>query len=244
MPHYSKAPITEAIVDIRTEQPSALRFDDLQAVAKRLNEYTLAETRNLTQAVFQVGSPPQASAQERPWALVFRNGNNTQVLQVRLDGFTFSRLKPYEDFEHLTGEARKLWDIYREVASPKKITRVALRYINQFDFAGESIEPEDYLNTFPRVPEKLPAGFRDFGPFWMNLIMPQTDLNGTLVINEGNTPPRSPRTIPIVLDLDLFVENPPVASEQELWAFFEKLRERKNLYFEASITEKTRGLIR
>ena len=152
------------------------------------------------------------------------------------------RLQPYEDWEHLRDEARRLRDIYRELVHPKRVTNAAVRYINQFVFAGETIEPEEYLKTFPNVSEEIPPELRNF-TFIMNLQMPQPDLNGMLTLNVGNTNPRTPGTIPILLDLSLVVNSPPASSEQELWGFFEKLRARKNLYFEACITNKTRELI-
>jgi uncharacterized protein (TIGR04255 family) len=243
MPHYNKAPITEALIDIRAALPSELRFEDLRTIKQSLSDYPQEETRNLGEGMFQFGPAVQAVAHQRPWGLVFRNQNDNQVVQFRLDGFTFSRLEPYEDWEHLRDEARRLWDIYRGVVRPKAVSRVALRYINLFNFPGETVEPEEYLNIFPQVTEKLPSELRDFGPFLLNLSMPQHDLKGFLVINEGNAQSRKPGTIAIVLDFDLFVESPPVANEQELWAFLEKLRKRKNVYFEACITDKTRGLI-
>lgn len=243
MPNYKNAPIKEALIDIRVELPPDMRFEDLEGIKTHLSEYPLEETRNLSQATFQFGPVVEANAQQKPWALVFRNQANNQVLQVRLDGFTFSRLEKYEDWEHLRDEARRLWLIYRSLVRPKKISRVALRYINQLDLVGERIEPEEYLNVFPQVPETLQPELRNFGPFLLNLRMHQPDLKGTLVINEGNASPKSPDTVSIVLDLDLQVENPPVETEQELWEFFEKLRDRKNLYFEACITNKTRELI-
>ena len=245
MPHYKKAPIKEAVIDIGVELSSELRFEDLQALRKHVSsDYPREETRNRGEFMLQFAPSVQASAQQKPWALMFRNESNNQVLQVRLDGFTFSRLEPYEDFEHLRDEARRLWDIYRELVRPKSITRVAVRYINQFNLPGERVEPEDYLNVFPYVSTKLPPELRDFGPYLMNLRMYQRDLNGFLVVNQAMTTPRQPDIISIVLDFDLHVENPPVTDEQALWAFFDKLRERKNLYFEASITDRTRELIR
>jgi len=169
------------------------------------------------------------------------------VVQVRLDGFTFSRLHPYEDFEHLRDEARRLWNIYREVVRSRKVTRVAVRYINQFNIPitpGTSIEPEDYFYTFPQVSKNLPTEMRYFGPYLMSLRLFQHDLKGILVLNQAMTPPSLPETISIVLDFDLYIENPPVTNEQQLWAVFDRLRERKNLYFEACITDKARELIR
>jgi uncharacterized protein (TIGR04255 family) len=244
MAHYNKAPITEALIDIRVKLASELRFEDLQAVRKHvISDYPREETHNLGQAMLQFGQSVQASAQQKPWGFIFRNENNTQVLQTRLDGFTFSRLEPYEDFEHLRDEARRLWDIYRELVRPKKVTRIAVRYINQLNLPGVRVEPEDYLKTFPHLSEDLPKELQDFGPFLMSLRVPQPDLGGLLVINEAGTPPKRPGTVSIILDLDLSVENPAVGDEDELWSLFQKLRERKNLYFEACITAKTRELI-
>lgn len=245
VPHYGKAPITEALIDIRVELSPELRFEDLQAVKKHVSsDYPREETRNLAEGMIQFGPSLQASAQQKPWGLMFRNESNNQVLQVRLDGFTFSRLEPYQDFEHLKAEARRLWDIYRELVRPKKITRVAVRYINQLNIPGTIVEPEDYLNTYPHLASQLPAELRDFGPYLMRLPVYQHDLKGVLVLNEAMTPPKMPDTISMVLDLDLYVEMPRVNNEEELWAFFDRLRDRKNLYFEACITDKTRELIR
>jgi len=242
--HYKKAPITEALIDIRVELSSELRFEDLSAFRKHVStDYPREETRNLSQAMLLFGPSVQASAQQQPWGFMFRNETNTQVVQVRLDGFTFSRLEPYEDFEHLRDEARRLWDIYRELVRPKKVVRIAVRYINQLNLPGTRVEPEDYLKTFPHLSGDLPKDLRDFGPFLMNLRVPQPDLKGLLIINEAGTPPKKPETVSIILDLDLSVESPAIESEEEMWAFFQKLRERKNLYFEACITDKTRELI-
>ena len=243
MPHYKRPPIKEALIDIKVELPLDVRFEDLRAVKQYLSEYPHEETRNLGQATIQFGPVLQTDAQQKPWALVFRNRTNNQVLQVRLDGFSFSRLEPYEDWEHLRDEAKRLWVVYRDLVRPTKISRVAVRYVNQLDLVGERVEPEEYLNVFPQVPTELPPKLRDFGPFLLSLRMHQPDLKGTMAINQGSTPPKSPDIVSIVLDLDLYVENPSAQTEQELWVFLEKLRERKNLYFEACITDKTRGLI-
>jgi uncharacterized protein (TIGR04255 family) len=245
MPHYQKAPITEALIDIRADLSPEIRFEDLHAVKKHLiGDYPREEARSLGEGVFHFGDSVQASAQQKPWGLHFRNASDNQVAQFRMDGFTFSRLVPYENWERLRNEGRRLWNVYREVLRPKKIRRIAVRYINQLNLPGESVEPEDYLNTFPQVSQKLPPELRNFGPYLMNIRLYQADLNGFLVLNEGTTPPKKPDVISIALDLDLYVEDPPLNDEEELWAFFEKLRERKNLYFEASITDKTRELIR
>jgi uncharacterized protein (TIGR04255 family) len=244
MPHYNRAPITEALIDIRIEPSTTLKLEDFQPLKTRLADYPKEETRNLNTVTIQFGSGIAQTTEQKPWALILRNNEGNQVVQFSLNGFTFSRLEPYQDWEHLRDESKRLWDIYSALAKPKTIVRIAVRFINVFKFPGERVEPDEYLNIFPEVPKDLPPELRDFGPFSMRLPFPQLDLQGVLVINQGNGI-RQPgdAIIPIILDLDLFVEKPNVANEDELWALFERLRVRKNQYFEASITNKTRELI-
>jgi uncharacterized protein (TIGR04255 family) len=244
MPHYKNAPIREAVIDIKAELSPDIDFEKLRAIQSQvITEYPREETRHLSEGLFQFGPEIKATAQQKPWAVVFWNAPKNQVVQARMDGFAFSRLEPYEDFDRLKNEARRLWDIYREVARPTKIRRVAVRYINQLDLPCNRVDPEDYLNAYPYVSEKLPDALRSIGPFLMNLQLLQDDLKGVLVFNQALTAPKKPDTVSIVLDFDLSVSDPPVTNEQELWEFFEKLRQRKNEYFEAFITDKTRELI-
>jgi uncharacterized protein (TIGR04255 family) len=119
-----------------------------------------------------------------------------------------------------------------------------VRYINQFNFAGTTVSLEQYLNTFPHVPSNLPEGLSDYGAFYMNLQMQQPDLKGMLYLSEVSSPSPSPDVVSIILDLNLSVTSPSVTMGPELWAFFDKLRERKNTYFEACISDATRELIR
>jgi uncharacterized protein (TIGR04255 family) len=247
MPHYDRAPITEALIDIRVEARPDLRFEDLETLKKQFPDYPQEEMRALAEGTFQFGPSVQAVAKQTPFAKILKNAANNQVVQIGIQGFTFSRLAPYETFEKLRDEARRLWNSYREFVKPPKITRVALRYINQFNFPGPVLEPSTYLNTFPQLAQGLPEELRTFDYFLLNLRLPQPDLgeNCVLILNEGGTALQViPGTIPFVLDLGLVAEPSSVTNEQQLWEFFDRLRTRKNQYFEASITEEARKLIR
>jgi uncharacterized protein (TIGR04255 family) len=242
--HYKNAPITEALIDIRVELPSEFGFEQLQAIRSLVaHDYPREETITMGMAKISFVPEIQASGQHKKIGLKLWSAGDKQVFQARLDGFTFSRLEPYETWERLRDEARRLWDVYRGFVNPTKITRVAVRYINQLSFPGVRAEPEDYFKTFPSLTPDLPKELRDFGPFVMSLHLPQPDLKGTLVINEASAQPKRPDTLSTILDIDLFVERPEITDEESLWTFFQKLRDRKNLYFEACITDRTRELI-
>jgi len=242
--HYDNSPIVEALIDIRAETRPELRFEDLNTIAKSLaTEYPRSETRYLSEGKFSFGPETKATAEQKPLALMFFSSDNKQIFQVRTDGITFSRLSPYQTWNTLRDEARRLWTIYQSFAEPRKITRLATRYINQFVFPGNRIEPEDYLKTFAELSRDLPTELRNIGPFSMRLSIPPVDLGGMLVIGEAFGGMAEPDKLPIVLDIDLYTENLSVTDDRDLWDKLEKLRTRKNLYFEACITDRTRELI-
>ncbi len=242
--HYGRAPITEALIDIKVELSSEVDVTLLKNLANELSaDYPREETRTMASAHFVFSSEVRAETEQKELGFARFSKDGKHVVQFRLDGFTFSRLEPYDTWEHLQHQAKALWSRYRDATKPKKITRIAVRYINQFNFPGPSIDLEEYLNIFPEISKRLPAPLRDMGPFAMAIQMPQPDLEGTLIINEAIVNPKAENTIAIILDLDLFVVNPNVPNDDALWALFERLRTRKNEYFEAFITPKTRRLI-
>jgi uncharacterized protein (TIGR04255 family) len=244
--HYEKAPITEALIDIQVEMPASFSFEQLNAIKALVSDdYPHPQQRQLGQAQFLIGPELKASTTNKPFGIQFFSPDRLQVFQANVNGFAFSRLEPYQSWEFLRDEARRLWAIYRATAMPTRITRMAVRYINQFHFpAVTSMEPDDYLNTFPELSKWLPEELRGVSNFSMTLHLPQTDLGATLIVNEALSGPAQENSVPIILDLDLFVDNPALGNDSDMWNLFERLRERKNLYFEACITDKTRELIR
>ena len=163
MPHYERAPIKEALIDIKVE-PSQMPFESLQELGTHLNDYPKRETRNFGAVTIQLGTGIAPTMEQKPWSLVFKNGQDNQVAQFRLDGFTFSRLEPYQDWEHLRDEARRLWEIYRRATGSRKILRVQCAILTCRICLGKGLNHRSTL-TFSTVPENLPAGLRDFGPF-------------------------------------------------------------------------------
>lgn len=135
-----------------------------------------------------------------------------------------------------------IYGIYKDACKPIHVTRVSTRFINQLNLPiKEPINLQDYLNTVPEVSPDLPK--KVLSSFFMQLQIPQEDLNCMLVINEALAPPTSPELITVILDFDLFREQIWPSDTQDIWQFLGELRHRKNQAFEASITDKTRRLI-
>lgn len=244
-PHYNNAPITEALIDLRVEKSVEIDLSTLEKVHNAIaSDYPSCIGIGIAQGAFQFDArSATASASNTPIGYRLSTADQKQVLQVRLDGFTFSRLEPYENWDNLRNEARRLWAIYAEVAQPEKIQRVAVRYINRLNLhigKNRSLDLQDYLRT---VPEVSPDMQSDFSDYLMQLQIPQADLDALLIITQAILPPELEETVAVLLDLDLF-QVADFAIDDEPWNLLEKLRLRKNEIFEACITDKTRDLIR
>jgi uncharacterized protein (TIGR04255 family) len=245
---YSKAPITEALLDIRVELPPSFEFSKLGNLYKAVNsdyprfENTLAIENNLLTGQSITHQTTTTFTGFRFW-----HKHQKQVIQAQLDGFTFSRLTPYEGWEAFSKEAKRLWEIYCEVTEPQHITRIALRYINRFDFPLPMQDFSDYLRTTPNVPSDLTDGISDY---LMQLRIPEPELpdhgsSGWLSLTEAILPSEGdPSTVSVILDIELSYETDLNRKTKDCWELFEKMHNRKNEVFEACITDKTRELIR
>ena len=240
--HYSKAPITEAVIDLRVELPPGVSASSLERAHKGEEaRYPIIEPlmSNVGQMVF--GPQASASASSTPTGFLFRSADKKQIYQARLDGFTMSRLAPYERWEEFCSEGRRLWNIYRSVAQPSKVVRAAVRYINRINIPLPVSDFGDYLRTVPQVSVDLPQGLSGY---FMQLMLPLPDIKGYALINETIIEPASLNVVSIVLDIDIFRTDDLPSAENDLWALLEQFRHVKNNVFEACITDKTRGLFR
>ena len=238
--HYQKAPITEAIIDLRVELRPDFPVSELsKAHEGQEAAYPTVQERHAAFGQMQVGPQVSAIAGSQHIGYLYRSGDSKQIYQARLDGFTMSRLAPYENWESLRDEARRLWDIYRSVAKPPKVSRLAVRYINRIDIPLPLRDFKDYLRTVPEVSPDLPQGLAGY---FMQLTIPLEDIKSLALINETIIEPSCQNVVSVVLDIDIFrtADLPP--DEEGIWAFFEELRDRKNQVFEACITDKARDL--
>jgi uncharacterized protein (TIGR04255 family) len=237
--HYQKPPITEAIIDLRVELPPDVGLTELSKAHGGEAAYPTVEELHAAFGQMQVGPQVSAMASSKRVGYLFRSGDGKQIYQARLDGFTVSRLASYENWKALRDEARRLWDVYRSVAKPSKVLRLAVRYINRIDIPLPFKDFKDYLRTVPEVSPDLP---QELAGYFMRLAIPLEDIKAVVLINETIIEPASQNVVSVVLDIDIFRTADLPTDEEGIWAFFEELRVRKNSVFEACITDKAREL--
>jgi uncharacterized protein (TIGR04255 family) len=238
---YPKAPITEALIDIRVTLPDETAVTDLARVdvGEEIG-YPQRRNRFAVKGQIAVGDQVGTATSQRHVGYDFLSSDERQIVQIRSDGFTFSRLAPYDRWETFRAEAYRLWKLYRAVAEPVSITRVGVRYINRLDLPMPMGDLKDYLRTVPEVSPDLPQVINGY---LMQLVILQEDIGALLLLNEALLPPPDPNTASVLLDIDIYRDLEASIEETELWRLLDQFRARKNQVFEACITERTRELI-
>src|SRR5271169_4831080 len=96
--HYKSSPITEAVIDIRLELRPEFKPEYLEPISTRISgPYPKREDLNLFQGQFTVGVG--ATSTQAKLGYLYRSVDGKFVLQTRTNGFTLSRLAPYEKWE-------------------------------------------------------------------------------------------------------------------------------------------------
>lgn len=240
--HLNNAPIIEAIIDFRTKLPATFEVTRFSSLKQMLNESypQMEESRAFETGVKVKGKQIQQILEDKGLqGYLFRSGDGKNVVQFRQYGFTFSRLKPYTNWQDVLREAKRLWKLYVNEASPDIITRIAVRYINQLDIPLPIHDFKEYLTSPPVVPEGLP---QDVSHFLTKVTICDERLDIMAHIIQVLGKSSKPEHIAIILDIDVFKQRETGFKELEIWQTFKQFRDLKNRIFFDSITEKTARL--
>jgi uncharacterized protein (TIGR04255 family) len=245
---YLRAPITEAIIDFQISPAAGCGQDGLATIVKSfLTDYPEVNERFRGSLTVELpvgeggGTSVEASSRSTVQGFVAFSIGRERAFQARLDGFSASKLAPYKTWEDFREEARRLWLGYKEVTKPGFIRRIGLRYINRIDIPLPCTDIKDFIRTTVEISPELPQAVTHF---YMQLHLPEPDLNVNCVINSALLPRLALNFLPVLFDIDLFRETNVPQDEIDIWGLLDEMRTRKNEIFEGSITDRARELFR
>ncbi len=237
-PRLPNAPITEALIDIRCELDTDFNVEEFKTLGQTLsNEYPNEKTMHLHQTKIGLDDNKQdISAIDTIRGYRYESSNGVKIVQLRTDGFTYNRLKPYGSWLELRDEAVRVWNLYFDLVKPKLINRIALRYINNLNAPLPMTDLKDYLTCPPEVPEGLPQFIHSF---YCRISIPSADERIYGAITQSLDPLVDLKDkIPIILDIDVVKSTQSGFLEEDIVIILEKLRTFKNQIFFNSITTK------
>lgn len=241
---FPNPPITEGLIDIRVQLPGEVSLADLEKLHEKIKDsYPEKRSRKMWEGTLELKDEkePLKTAHFEVDGYHFRSSDGRQVVQYRLDGFTFSRLRPYTKWENVFSEARRLWEVYRTSTKPVLVSRLAVRYINSIEVPLKAFDYDDYLTAAPRIAPGLPPLLQDF---FTRVVVPFPDRGAVAIIMQTPSGKEDPVNSGIILDIDVFAQVNLSPEDGRIYEILAVLREIKNEVFFGSISERTKELFR
>jgi uncharacterized protein (TIGR04255 family) len=239
--NYARAPIAEAVIDLRIDTPEGLSVSVFAELQRRLEGRFPDQLpiRTIEMGFMNAGeTEAQFHTAQDEVGVRLQSKSGDRVLQAQLAGFTLSHMAPYTNWEAFRSEAQSAWSVYLEATGALRVTRCAVRVINKLQL------PNADVGQYTRFTPSIPAG--PLGPakaFFMQLQLPLDHVldGGQALVNVATAPQEHGTAL--VLDFDLFVTRTMAANSAEVWSILNSLSSAKNELFELSITDKTREMI-
>jgi uncharacterized protein (TIGR04255 family) len=237
----ARAPIVEAIIDLRVHVLDGMSVVQLE---KSLGDFDFGYQKKgpilRGQFGFMVNteaSPiaPQLTSETNIIGLRLHSADEKYVAQLTTEGFTLSRLEPYECREALIEEAKRVWDIYRSCVKATRIHRAATRYINNLRLPMHSGDRfEKYPTGMPTMPSDYP---QSISSFLQRFVVNDEPSHATAILTQALDQVTTAGTLPVILDIDVFRETKFSADSPEVWNYLADLRILKNRFFFGAITD-------
>ncbi len=238
-------PIVEALLDIRATLPKGVQIEQLERLEDSFKEMYPTKKAHFLWDMRVASETLEVVKGGGKDGFVFQSLDGQRLIQARLNGFTFNKLKPYDSWTNFSAEARSAWSIFLSTAHPIHVNRLGLRFINVIRLPFGS-EFKDYFHTSVVIAPELPQSLENF---MVRLIVPLERFHCRAIVTETmrhiidkRTGQPDPENFDFVLDIDVFRTGTFQKDSEDMWAAFELLRDAKNELFFASITERTREL--
>jgi len=242
-PHLTKAPVAEAVVEIRVRLSRPVVQADFDAFKDRLkDQFPKAQTIRYVAAHMQFGSAEELKNDFSTGLIGVRldDREGRWVVQAKSDGLALSRLPPYESWDGLVATLLTLWPVYVEVFEPSTVLRLGVRYINRVPLPdAENIDLDSLLTAAPKIPPSLPQTLTQFVT---RVILPLPAEGIVLTVLQSLEPAPGDiagRRAHVVLDIDAACEQTMTPTAPEMWGRLSSLRDAKNMAFFGSLTEPT-----
>jgi uncharacterized protein (TIGR04255 family) len=239
---YQRAPIVEAVLEFQFETEVSIEAIG-KAASKLVSTYPHDETEMIFEASFDTASR-RTAMKESTLGRKLSSEDRAKIVLARRKSLGFAELAPYPGWAEFSGRAKDGWQVWQRVVGNHKISRIGVRYINRIDIPQREktdlIDPKQFVTIGLDIPEIGPSHTIENYTLQVRKKLGVDDLE--VVINTGLVDPPVPKSISILLDIDLSTTIDIPRREDQLWEKMDVMRNHKNAIFEACITDDARAL--
>lgn len=233
---YRKPPVIEALCEIffaDSHWDDAVIGQFYDRVKDRFPTKRRYEIHSAEFAFQPSSGTATAGVRQLPPRMQFVSEQGNRILQVAPDLLIVNQLPPYPHFEAWEPTIHEALSIYREIAQPRRITQIGLRYIDRIVIPTPQIDMKDYFTIYPQVPEH--------GHFMMRVEVPTQNAH-TKIITFASVEPDSSEQKAFLLDLYDIHRSDPGIDFDRVAETIHAAHENIITVFEGSMTERLRQL--
>ncbi|MER8745886.1 TIGR04255 family protein [Mesorhizobium sp. M1004] len=240
MPTYRRAPIVEAVIELRLETPLPIR--QAEKFRDRMKKtYPVVKDRMEFEVLFEGGKT--AAVNSTITGFNMNSTDSVDVLLIQTKGFSTARLAPYEGWEALKARLIDSYEVFMKLFGRLPVAAASTRFINRVDIPDSVILGQD-IDSFFRFGVQSPKGlFKSCSGFSVtaDVVESETGLAAKVTCASDASPLIDHQSFLVDIDVRT-IEKLPMRQD-EMWAKVDELRKAKNNFFEASITDRVRDLI-
>ena len=236
--HLTKAPVIEAILGFQADASKAW---DVEAVRLGLPTHFPVFPEVQEQRMFEnqiwvaPGKEPESSTKVHPVeAFILRNSDLSAAAQIRRDGFAFSQLQPYPDWDVFVTAALEQWKIYAERLVVEAPFNVFIRFINRVSYPLDGFKLSKFFAKPPVPPMGSSWGFKFFRE---HHIYSPKDERFTVDSVFTRVDPESLKSANFILDLTITPSKPLAETGDSVESLLPEMRSLKNEAFFSTFTE-------
>jgi uncharacterized protein (TIGR04255 family) len=247
---YPNAPIQEAVCEFRF--PAGQKAWDLAFPGLIYNELRDSFPRRIQpeqpQQVFSVafsnpqqflgGFPPGDPSQSlRFW----KEDSEDGVVTIAPNRISISHYRPYPGWAEFYNSIQKAYSAYLDIAQPRSIERVGLRYLNLIDFGTPGIQLAKFFSYFPQIGESLPQNNQNVR---ISVEFPYQNVRDIARLQLTTRPGPNQDSIAVQLDIDYFLVIAGTIGLDQMREWLGHAHTAIGELFEGSITEEARHMFR
>lgn len=238
---YRNPPVVEALCEVFfagsawDDTVPGRFYDQLQ------ERFPVKRQREIQEAQVSLSSAGEASAAVRRLAprIQFLSKKEDRMVQLGKDLLVVNQLRPYPSFEDWEPVVHEMIGIYRELAKPREVEKVGVRYINRVMIPGAKVRMEDYFTIYPQLPKAMGDLH---GPFMVRVEVPAGKGKHVTLITFGTAPSEQAAVSAYLLDLYDILKPARELTAKDLQREVRAAHDHIERAFEGSITDHLRDV--
>lgn len=236
---YLHPPLLEAVCEFRFEPESPWDLTIPGLVYDRLkDQFPIKRSAPAIALGLLIGDSNVERRIEHGTRMQFVASDDSLLVQVDENLISINHLRPYPGWDAFRPTIARAYQVYSEVAHPRSISRMGVRYINRIELQGPRVELEDYLNFYPHLGPKLP---QDYGSFIAGISSSFSEGRDGMRMQINNVPSEAADGQWFLLDVDYFLAAPASISFDAALDWIDDAHTQVEELFEGCITDELRS---